>query len=271
MKNEAEHNVAGLLEAHLDGRLGEDDRRTLEARLAADPAARAELAFQQRIDAALRRVAVPSDPSALLARVNAAQRAGRVLALQRQVRRMRIVRLAVAAVLVLAVGGGGWLGWSWWRGTTTPEERYYSDQLWRSLETVYRDEVKGGFKADWECKTEHEFARTFYMRFGQGLLLATLPDGIKSIGLSYCNSLSKKTTHLLATVNGQKVIVFVDRKPGPDAPEPSLSAESKLHLYKRELGRLVLYELSPLDHPYLLDVFYDPQKSTEWYRQPPSK
>ncbi len=252
-----------LLEAHLDGLLADGARREFEQRLADDAGLRRNLAQQQQIDAALRRAATPPDAEAILTRVRAAEHAGRVVALRRRQRTVVRLRYAAAAMIVLAAGGGGWWGWTVLREEQRPY-RSYREQPWRSFETVYRDEVAAGFRADWACKTEREFAATFWGRFGQGLLLAQLPPGVESLGLSYCHSLSPNTTHLLGQVQGQNVIVFVDRR--STDKEQKLAEGSPLHLFRRELGKLVLYELTPLDEPHFLPLFYDPHKPANWYQ-----
>ena len=42
--------------------------------------------------------------------------------------------------------------------------------------------------------------------------------------------------------------------------QPKLPKDSGLHLFRRELGGLVLYELSPLAEPQLLTLFIIPPK-----------
>ena len=106
------------------------------------------------------------------------------------------------------------------------------------------------------CENDEAFGDCFSQSHGQRLLLAQLPDRVSALGLAYCNSIPLKTTYLLATVEDEPVIVFVDRR-DRDAGQ-TLSPGSDLHLSSRHVGSLVLYELSPLDQPRLLDHFYDP-------------
>jgi len=49
--------------------------------------------------------------------------------------------------------------------------------------------------------------------------------------------------------------VFVD-KASEDKHVAEPSAKSGLHLFRKELGPLVLYELTPLDHPSVMDYLY---------------
>ncbi len=254
-----------LLDQHLSGRLDEAGRRAFEAHLDTHPQAREELELQRRINGVLRRRVQPGDAQRIWERVDAAQRAGRVLALQRRQRWLRRGTWAIAAALVLAVGAGVWLRWGR-PETAGVDEQGYKVKPWRTFEMVYRDEVAAGFKCEWECKTDREFAGTFRKRFGQGLLVGQLPAGVHTLGLSYCNTLSRKTVILLAKVQDKDVLVFIDR-PG-QYDDLQIAANSGLHLFKRRLGQLVLCEVTPLDQPHLLDAFYDPQQPAAWYEQP---
>jgi hypothetical protein len=71
-------------------------------------------------------------------------------------------------------------------------------------------------------------------------------------GLAYLGGMSPHTTAMLARVDQSPVLVFVDRleRDQPQAmPEPS----SGLRLFRKQLGELVLYELTPLTAPRVMD------------------
>jgi hypothetical protein len=57
---------------------------------------------------------------------------------------------------------------------------------------------------------------------------------------------------LLARVDGKEVIVVVDRKAREKSPLPP--ARSGLRSFREEYGNLVLYEVTPLDHPTILPL-----------------
>ena len=69
--------------------------------------------------------------------------------------------------------------------------------------------------------------------------------------------LSNRTCTLITKVDGQHVLVLLDeaehdvnlRRPGNTGPEQDL------HLFKRRLGGLVLYEVTPLDQPHVIQEF----------------
>ena len=76
------------------------------------------------------------------------------------------------------------------------------------------------------------------------------------MGLAYPNTITPRTIALLARVHSEEVVVFVDRVRAD--PGQSLPQGSGLNLHRRRVGKLVLYELSRLDRPFLLDLFYQP-------------
>jgi len=93
-----------------------------------------------------------------------------------------------------------------------------------------------------------------------------MAPGLEVLGWSY-NSIqddkslgvfSGYTLYLLARAKGEPVVVLIDRT-GYDRPLEVDSA-SGLHLFRREIGGAVLYEISPLDAPAVLDQFapYEP-------------
>jgi len=264
MKRDARQQPDERLEAHLDGLLSETAKREFAARVSTDAGLRVELELQRGIDAALGRSVRPGDASQAWARVQAAQRIGRVEELLRRQRLQRWAQWAAVAAVVLVVGGTSWLAL---RGKSGPKKLDPAEVARHALERAYRNVVDAGFHIHWECKDDREFAGTFFKRFGQGLTLATLPEGVQSLGLGYSRPLSSNTTHLLALVHGQKVIVFVDDVARDR--EQVVAPESGLHLFRRQVGKLVLYELTPLDRAYVLDLFSDPEHPASWYEEPP--
>ena len=200
------------------------------------------------LDASLRRLFAPPPPQRLDTIAADARRTH-----ERRAPARRLGRLAAAAAIA---GGliGGWLIVD--ASGRLGGRRGYEPPPWRSIETVYLDEIAAGFQPRWVCETDEEFAATFGDRFGQRLLLAPLPDEIEAVGLSYANTLTPRTIHLLARVQGQPVLVFVDR-PGRGGAA-ALTQVGGLSLHRRRLGRLMLYELSPFGEPLLLWRFYDP-------------
>jgi hypothetical protein len=250
-----------LIDAYLDDLLEETERAAFERGLESDARLRAEVEGQRRIDGALGRLFAPPVGNALASRITTLVRESILAPNRRPVVRMparvsRWRRLAIAAALTMGVVG---LYRLWDFVQPSRPRDIYAPQAWRSFEKVYRDTVAGGFKPGWVCKNDREFATAFRRRLGQALLLLPPPPGVAWAGLDYCNSITPRTMFLLAWVQGEKVLVLVDQA-GSDRGQ-ALPPESRLHLFRRQVGNLVLYECTPLDQPYVLDNFYIPDLS----------
>ncbi len=201
------------------------------------------------LDERLRRLMQPPSEEHL---AKIAERAILQAALSPHPPRRRFGRFAVAAAVV-----GGLVGvWLIGQNLVPDRPRGYQPQPWRAMQTVYHDMVNEGFQPLWVCKDDQEFADSFRSTYHQGLLLTEMPPGTTTLGLSYCNSLTAGTTCLLATSGGQPVVVFVDRIER-DHPQP---VPEGLRLHRKEIDRLVLYELSPLEEPAVLPWFFNPDK-----------
>lgn len=251
-----------MLEEYLDGLLVDADREAFEERVQADPELRRAVEQQRRVDASLDRLFTVPAAERLTHKlddeVEARQRRkvpGRADAGRRRV-------LAVAASIAIA-GLAGWRLWSFF----SPKRDIYAPQPWRSLQTVYNDVVAGGFKPDWVCKDEQEFVSSFRRRLRAPLLVAQAPS-VHAGGLGYCNCITPNTMYVLARVapNGKiaetdpeeaaKVIVFVDR--ASKDTDQTLPPDSSLNKFKKTIGPFVLYEVTPLSKPYVLDLFHQP-------------
>jgi hypothetical protein len=234
------------LDAYLDGALTEPDRELMAREISISGELQAEVKLQERIDESLRRYFVPGAiPESLLANLRKNATPARTsLPLRR--RRMVLAAAAAAAALVWGV-----LGWQYVANSSkTPR---YNPNL--PLATIYDTQVAAGFRPKWVCDDDHQFASTFFTRQGQGLLLAAMPEGSKMVGLTYCGGMSRYTTTMLARVGDAPVMVFVDRLSADKHPRLP-GDETKLHLFRKELGSLVLYELTPLELPRVMDYLY---------------
>ena len=208
---------------------------------------------EQLIDASLRRMFVPPAQPVLDRIVD--QVVAQIRPAVRPTIRVRgIRRLAAAAAIAAGLVGG----WQVWRvaGPGAGAPAAYRHQPWRSLDTVYRDTVASGFEPGWVCADDREFVLTFKSLHHQGLVLADTPPRFEAVGLLYCNSITPRTIGVLLRVEGRPVIVFVDRVER-DTVQPKPSAG--INVFRRQIGRLVLYELSPLSEPLVLPLFHDPE------------
>jgi len=240
------HPNSSKIDAYLDKVLAMDERDRFLREISINGQLQMEIELQSRVDESLTRLfAAPSPPYDLLLRLRQPVVPTSV-AIPIRRRWMKVATLATAATILW-----GMLAWHFFASGTASQR--YNPNL--PLATIYQNCVADGFRPKWLCADKHEFAATFFARQGQGLLLADMPLGTKMEGLTYRGGLSRYTTTMLARVNGLPVMVFVDRATADTHPTLR-SSESKLHLFRKELGPLVVYELTPLDHPKVSDYLY---------------
>lgn len=240
------------LDAYLDGLLTPTERAAFEQELAQNAAMRAALDRQHRIDEALRALYAAPAAAAVLSGVTRQARAGaghRPVAVTPGARRWLAVAASVGIIIV-----SGWVSWPYLQPTQKHDP--YAHTRPRTVTQYYHEAVAAGMKPDWLCKTEEEFRTAFERRLQSDLTLATLPEGIKVVGLAYRNVITPKTVCVLGEVHGHPVIVFVDRAAADTAPQPE--RECGLRMFRRDLGDLVLYEMTPLEQPFLLEHFRQP-------------
>lgn len=258
------------IDAYLDDQMPLEMRSRFEEQLAREAGLRDAVARQREIDQSLKRLFVPAagaGADAILARLNPSHAANKLENGQvhdsrptthdsrlSQPRKFVRMPLAIAAALVFLICGPFAI-WNVWESMHQPKAIYEPKPV-RPLDVAYRAEVDSGFNCDWECKTQSEFGAYFAARFGQPLQMKDVPGEVHSIGLKYTGGITPYTISYMAKVKGQPVMVFTDKI---DADHGQSLADAKgLHIYKRTIGPLVLYEVSPLDKPTLLDLFYTP-------------
>ncbi|MEO1495977.1 MAG: hypothetical protein AAFV43_02380 [Planctomycetota bacterium] len=242
-----------LLEALLDDRLGPPERAAAMRIVEADPNMAEQVLLQQRIDDSLRRsFQPPADGAAAVLRK--LSRAADEPAVEPRKpasadRRLLAALLATAASIALAISLGI-------LGGDEPREVAFKP---RPLHEVYTQCVAEGFEPYWVCDDERLFAATFERRQGVPLALAELPEDRRMLGLAYLAGLSRDSTSLLGMVEGQRVLVLIDR--ADRAWEPDTDAQAGLNVFRWLAGGLVFYEVTPLDEPSFRDAFrfVDPQ------------
>lgn len=244
-------NPEDRLDAYLDGTLGPEARREVRARIADDPALQREVALQARIDESLRRCCRAPDADVLLRKAgHAAPPARSAHGLIRKIARMAAV-IVVGVTAVLAV--------FWFVGPTGRPPGAQSYPL-LGMEGSYQALIAAGFQPDWRCETDKEFADTYSYRLGQALVLGQLPAGAEALGLSYSPAFSYNTIALLARVDGEPVVVFADVAGSVDGSAMEFSAPG-VNVFRRQIGGIVLFEVTPLDRPTLLDAIHIPEVS----------
>src|SRR5690606_42083595 len=96
------------------------------------------------------------------------------------------------------------------------------------------------------------FAAVFDRRQGQPLKLLPLPKGIEMLGISYPGGLSRDSTAMLCRVDGQPVIVLVDRATA-DRSDAIDNGNPALHVFREERDGLVFYEVTPFDSARVIE------------------
>lgn len=239
------------LERYLDGTLDAESRREFEDRLAGDPSLLAGADMEDELLAGLRRTtgAVP-DAAALLDGLEEepAVTTTQTSAVERPTRRKATEWVLVASLFLVA----GYLGWRNW---PVDEPAYVFEP--RPLTEIYAEVVDKGFEPGWVCENNGRFAGTFAGRQGRPLLLASLPAGTRMVGLSYLGGLSERTTALLARVEGEPVVVFVDRVAETGAEADSAPIDG-LRIHRRLYADLVFIEVGPFAEPAVLPFLFEP-------------
>ncbi len=250
------------LDEYLDGLLSGEDRAAFEREMARDPALAEAARVQGAIDADLRaglayEPRVGGAPALRLAgggqlpvtTAPAAPRvAGRVGDWKRQA--------AAVAALVMLAAGVIWMNLS--PGPRGPAAGAIAEI---SPETAFTNLVAGGFKPEFVCTTDVEFAKAVKDRFGQALLVAATPS-VELLGWAYdagyrTRVLGDMSLILMAKAEGREVIVLMDKVEHDRAMPPPTAAG--LHLHRRVVGRMVVYEVSHAATPVILDKVYDPE------------
>lgn len=260
-----ERPQAGELELYLDGQMTGEMRMRFEEQLSRDPALRGQIAQQRMIDESLkRRFAVTGGGAeAVLARLIAQPHAGNGRAGHKPQtthdtpsRRLVRPRLAIAAAIVFLICGpvALYFAWDTFREATAPTIAVNPKTV-QPLDLVYQQQVRDGFNCDWACKSQSEFGAYFAAGFGEPLMMKDPPPQVLSIGLKYAGGITPYTLSYMAKVNDQPVMVFADKA---QADKGQKLSDPTLHIFKRTIGSLVLYEVTPFSEPKLLDLFYKP-------------
>lgn len=247
------------LEAYMDGSMSSSQRQAFEAELAGDDGLRREYELQQQIDESLGRMFIAPAPRAdilALADLESADEELKQLP-NRDAKESKKPRNRWQTAMVVLVAAIAWIvvGKQIYQAYQDGNDVPYR-QL--ALAEIYQQSVESGFRPKWVCDDDQEFAGTFQERQGLPLLLPQDAQDMM-VGLSYLEGLTPKTTTMLARVDDQPILVFVerlDRDTHPDHP----SWWSGLNLFRQELGQLVLYEVTPLSEARVIQHFYIPNK-----------
>ena len=243
------------IDDYLDNQMDEPRRDEFEQQINSDDELAGQVDQQRRIDQSLQRLYAPPAGQVL----DGLDAAGKKSPKRRSLRaRYVAAMLAVAAVIVVGV-------YLWQIFDTSPGDGLRVVRLTPMAE-LYAAQIDAGFKPQFVCDTDQQFASTYWYRLDQGLLMHEAPPGVTALGLTYGRHLSFRTIMLLATAEDQQIIVFADQL--SQVPQAAPQPPPGMHVHRRDVGELVLYELSPFDQPKLLDLFYQPDMPEAWKTYP---
>ncbi len=253
----------GMVDQYLDGLLSPAQEAAFQNAVSKYTSLQTELDLQKKVNASLSRVAQPPSNERFVSMLDESQQDLQApLSFPTAARTHRRAILGTIAALLMAAVGLA-LIWDALPNTQSQSDQY-PPKAWQSLTATYNETISHGFKPAWICADDQEFTETFESRYGQGLLMAALPDNMQALGLAYSNTISPETLQLLAEVDGAPLMVFIDRSSQlAMTPPETLEVEEPLHLHRRSINDLVLYELSPFESPLLLDSFYNPVEARD--------
>lgn len=253
MTERADH-LEVLLDAVLSSDATADQRAEHERLRREDASYRASFEAQSRIESSLRRWS-QSDaaPGAPVARVARPSRRGKPLAIA-----AALALAGLAAVIAwrtgLLPGGGGSGGGG---GTTaSPYARL-------TAEGIYREAAAGNFTPAWRCETDQQFIDAVVDKLRRPILLPIATPGVEIVGWSYSDvtkpAVSSGSMWLYVNTADGPTVVIVDRL---DRERTSgglaTGGAPEFRSFRREIGGLVLYEITKGEAPRVIEHFVVP-------------
>lgn len=230
-------NVHDLIDLYIDGMLPPEEAARFEAALETDPDLRRQLEFQGEIDRSLKAQFAPPAPETAASIVTALKSAGP--------RTFNRRLFALAAMLALAAGG------------FFISQKYFAPPEIKRLAPglVYSRLATSGWPVEFVCADEKEFASVMLRQLGAPLFIPAETPGVVVAGWSYTGGydgsvLGPSTMFLITRVDQQPVLVLLDK--AQFDRELELPPESNLHLHRRELQGVIMYEISPLTEPRVI-------------------
>lgn len=237
------------IDAYLDNKLNPKARAAFEARLAKDQTLRAEVELARAIETSIRRTHVPA-PVALPPNIQQPTRRHAASARSRKPWLRRYGPYLAAAVLAAAFTVQYLVTKINWNFTR-----------WNASE-FYAIVAKDNFAPEFVCTTDTQFADTTSYKVGQSLLFhRDAPGNIEVVGWSYWRKyggtpIDEGTLVLLAKVEGQPVVVLMEPA---DTDRPVRQGnDPALHVFRRKLDSVVMYEITPRPSSAVIDAIYVP-------------
>lgn len=218
------------LEAYLDGQMGPEELAAFEKLAAARKFPLAQkVKLQREIDASMARLFVYQATDLEVP-------APSPLPLPKQARHQH---LRLGAILALAASLLVACIYIYW-----PRKEFRIGPV----QSTYARLDRTGWNPDFTCKTDEEFAVKVKERLGTAMVIPMSTLGVVLDGWGYAQDydggpLSNSTMYLLTHVDGKRVLVLIDKK--KNDRELYLPPDSTLTLHRREIGDLILYEVTP--------------------------
>ncbi len=269
-------DIQEQLDRYLDGLLEGEERSAFEQRMAGDAGLREQVQAQSAIDVSLRRIFAPpsngrlrpifavlpgadaeADGPAASDGDTAADPASGRTAARRRTWRIVAAPLGIAALLIAGV-----LIYQY--SLPAPVEPV-SGLRRQTFGEVYEQTLASGFKPQYVCEDDQDFAVSFYLRLQQGLHVDR-PEHINWVGVSRAETkiITTRTHYILVRVNGTPVLVFVDILEQDN--DKANKVPPDLHVFRRAMDNLVLYEVTPLDSPKVLERISEIKLPPEWLK-----
>ncbi len=110
---------------------------------------------------------------------------------------------------------------------------------------------KSGFEPLWACETDEQFVSYTREKLGVAFVVKPQPN-LQLVGWSYADGvLGDSAPVLLARHEGQPIMVVMDR--ARNDHRVRVAEQSGLKVHRAELGRVVLYEISPSCAPVVVN------------------
>lgn len=243
------------LDAYLDEQLDAVASEEFAGRVASSPELMKAIELQERIDECINRMYDPPPPPDVLSLILSNESDAvsdseneKVAPHRAATPTWRVALYAIAACIAwIAVAGQFFM---------QPEVRVVAYKE-RPLAEVYHTCVIEGFEPYWVCEDDLLFAATFERRQGVRLNLADMPEGTEMVGLAYLAGLSRDSTSLLARVDGEPVLVVVDKPERDWGPETGAFSDGRINVHKTEKLGLVFYEITPFEAPRVTRYFVE--------------
>lgn len=230
----------------LDGEASESQHADFDAIIREHDDLRAEYDMHRAIESSLRRFAdraqfINHAGTATIAEAKAAPRARRIVYMSAGIAAAIVLSVSVAAVILL-------------RGSTAC-----------SPEAVYDRLVADGLTPLWVCGNNEEFAAYTKRNKGEPLIVARQNPLTEYVGWTYaatdsCTPMQRNSLALMTRHEGQPIVVIVENAQFDQ--ELSLPKKSSLHLHRVQIGKVVLYEVSPFDAPIVTSQLDTQQPTT---------